>query len=76
MANALRKLRKNIKPEPEPMILFIPDENYKYAKFIAEQADVITVTDRKIYTKVLDVVTKCIEQGRLGVVKGGKDEEI
>jgi hypothetical protein len=73
MANALRKLRKNIKPEPEPMILFIPDENDTYAKFVAEQPDVITVTDRKIYTKVLDVVTKCLEQGRPGVKKGKKD---
>ena len=73
MSNALRKLRKNIKPESEPMILFIPDENDTYAKFVAEQPDIITVTDRKIYTKVLDVVTKCIEQGRPGVMKGEKD---
>lgn len=72
MSNALRKLKKSIKPESEPMILFVPDENDTYAKFIAEQPDIITVTDKKIYAKVKDVVVECLEQGRPGVTKGEK----
>ena len=65
--STLRKLKKQIVQKSEPMILFVPDENDTYAKFIASQSDIITVTDRKIYAKVLDVVTKSLKQKRPGV---------
>lgn len=67
-----RNLRKTLKQHPEPMILFIPNETDTYVKFISERPDMITVTDRKIYTRVLEVVTMALEQNRQGVLQSEK----
>jgi len=66
---ALRKLRKSIKKESEPMILFVPNTSDIYDKFISNSPDVITVTDPKIYAKVKEAVMQAIDQNRPGVIR-------
>lgn len=71
---ASRKLRKTIQASREPMILFVPDEKNTYVEFIKSQPDIITVTDRKLYDRVLEGINQAIQSGRPGVIRGGNDE--
>ena len=61
----LRKVKKKL---PEPMILFVPNEHDTYVKFLSEQPDIITVTDRDIYEKVKKAVMQSLKQGKHGVI--------
>jgi len=69
-----RKLRKSIKSDiSEPMILFIPDDKTDtVTKFLETQPDIITVTDKRIYAKVLDAVTSALNRERKGVMRWRK----
>lgn len=58
----MRKLRKNLEPEKLPAVLFVPNDT-----FDPDGADVITVTDPKIYSRILEGVNQALATGREGV---------
>lgn len=66
MSGAIRKLKKSIK-ESLPVIIFVPSDT-----FVPDDADVITVTDEKIYSAVRRGVEDALEKGRSGVRKEPK----
>jgi len=61
--STLRKLKKTI-VQKQPAILFVPSDT-----FDPDGADVITVTDEKIYNRVLEGIEQALQSGRPGVTK-------
>lgn len=64
------KLKKVLTGSDQPSILFVPHPNHK-----AEDADLIVVSDPKLYTKVLEGVEQALELGRQGVERIDQKQE-
>uniref|UniRef100_A0A6M3KSD7 Uncharacterized protein n=1 Tax=viral metagenome TaxID=1070528 RepID=A0A6M3KSD7_9ZZZZ len=69
-----RKVRKALNKEStykEPIILFLPGGKIdSFVIYTKEQKDVITITDKPIYDRVLHAVMAALKQNREGVVQG------